>query len=104
MLAGRVWRWALWASRAIIGLALLGTAAFVLVTLDVRPPDGAEGAMLFQASRIHEGLPLYIDPVKGAFDYGPVPARYFVQYSPMWPLLLAWVPPAALVPIGRAIA
>jgi hypothetical protein len=85
-----LWRAAL----ATVTVALVATLAFALGTLD-RPRNNVEGCVLFEASRIRSGLPLYIDPAAGAFDYGPVPARYYVLYPPVFSWLLSLLPAGA---------
>lgn len=82
--------------------ATLATLAWVVLTMATRPLDGVEGDVLFEASRLRAGLPLYVDPASGARDYGPVPARYFVLYPPLWPALLALLPPSFA--LARAVA
>jgi hypothetical protein len=87
----RLARWLWRAALATVLIALLATLAFALGTLD-RPRNNVEGCVLFEASRIRSGLPLYIDPAKGAFDYGPIPARYYVLYPPVFSWLLSLLP------------
>ena len=96
---------AVWAlAAACTGVALLAALAYSIATLPVRPVDGVEGEVLYEAARLHAGLPLYTDPVEGAFDHGPVPARFFVLYPPVWSFLLSLVPLAARVLAGRVAA
>src|SRR5438128_2098656 len=47
--------------------------------------------MVFEASRVQRGAPLYIDPAQGAWEDGAPPSRYFVLYTPVWPEILARV-------------
>jgi hypothetical protein len=72
-----------------MGASLLATLAWAVLTLGVRPLDGSEGNILFDAARIREKLPLYVDPLVGASEYGAPPARYFVYNTPTWAWLLA---------------
>jgi len=94
-----------------LGLALAALVVFVAsaVTLwgagrnlYLRPLDGVEGDLLFEASRIRGGLALYTDPLQGAADYGPIPARYYVLYPPLWAAFLALWPTAVAAVLGRA--
>lgn len=73
-------------------------------TWRIRIPDGTEGALLFDAARLRQNRPLWVDPAKGAWDYGPVPARYFVVYTGLWAYVLALFPPAWGEIPARAIA
>src|SRR5579872_1361480 len=94
--------WALAAT--CTGAALLAAVAYSIAALPVRPLDGVEGEVLYEAARLRAGLPLYTDPIAGAFDHGPVPARFFVLYPPLWSFLLSLVPGAARVLAGRIAA
>jgi hypothetical protein len=78
-------------------VTIFGAASNVVL----RPVDGVEGELLFEASRIRSGLGLYTDPVVGALDYGSVPARYFVLYPPLWAGFLSLWPKAAALIVGR---
>jgi hypothetical protein len=89
---------------AVVGLAvcLAFNLVFAVATLPLRPLEYVEGCLLFEASRIRSGLALYTDPVVGAFDYGPVPARFYVLYPPLWSGVLSLVPVGVAAPVGRA--
>ena len=87
-----------------VAVALSVTLYGVWVHLRLRPLDGVEGDLLFEASRIRSGLSLYTDPVVGAADYGPVPARYYVLYPPLWALLLSSFPSASAFVVARALS
>ena len=76
----------------IAGASLLATLAWVIATLGVRPIDGVEGDVLFEADRIRAGHPLFVDPTVGAHEYGQPPARYLVLYPPLWSAFLAIFP------------
>jgi hypothetical protein len=71
--------------------------AFVVYSLWLRPYGAVEAELVFQASRIQKGFPLYVDPAAGAWEAGPPPSRYYVLYTPLWPWLLAHVAPTGLV-------
>ena len=70
------------------------TLTWAIATMAVRPPDGAEGEIAFEAGRIALGRPLYVDPLVGALEYGMPPSRYYVLYPPLWPALLSRLPSA----------
>jgi hypothetical protein len=78
---------------------LIVAAGFVLywaaATLAVRPTLPGETEVLFEASRLRAGLPLYVDPAAGAQDYGVLPARYLVTYPPLWSWVLSHLPAGA---------
>src|SRR5579884_3638140 len=84
------------AAAVVLGASVLSVLLWAVLTLSVRLTIPGETEVLFEASRIRAGLPLYVDPVVGAFDYGAVPARYFVVYPPLW----SWG--VSHVPAGRA--
>jgi hypothetical protein len=92
-----------WVALASLGLAFLAAATFAVSTLVTRPLEYVEGEVLFDASRLRDHLGLYIDPLVGTFDYGPVPARYYVAYVPIWAWLLSHLPAGAAAPVARAI-
>jgi len=96
-------RLAIGAAWAIAAAACACTVAFALGTLSSRPLDGTEGLLLFDAARIRDRLPLYVDPLRGAWSYGPVPSRYFVLHTPLWAALLSLVPAGAAAPVARAL-
>lgn len=92
------------AATIVAGASLVATLAWVLATMFVRPLDGVEGDVLFEADRLRDQLVLYIDPAIGAHDYGPVPARYLVLYPPVWSAILSIVPKGASAPFARIAA
>jgi hypothetical protein len=81
-------------------------ASFVLVLAIgwLKLPNDVEGQLLYEASRIRRGLPLYADPLAGAFDDGPLPIRKYVLYTPVWPLLTSAVPIAHALVVWRTVA
>jgi energy-converting hydrogenase Eha subunit B len=89
-------------SATVVLAALVATLAWIAATCMVRPLDGVEGDVLFEAARIRAHLPLYVDPTVGAHDYGAVPARFLVLYTPLWPAVLAALGASALA--GRVVA
>jgi hypothetical protein len=82
------------------GLAVLALA-YALATVSSRPYESVEGELAFEASRLRAHLPLYVDPRIGAFDYGPVPARYFAHYTPVGSAALSLVPATAAKVVAR---
>lgn len=88
----------------VVGASLLATLAWVVLTLGVRPIDGVEGDVLFEADRIRAGLPLYVDPRVGAHEYGEPPARYLVLYPPLWSAFLAMFPSVVFARIVATFA
>lgn len=88
----------------VVGASLLATFAWVVLTLGVRPIDGVEGDVLFEADRIRAGFPLYVDPMVGAREYGEPPARYLVLYPPLWSAFLAIFPNVVFARIVGALA
>lgn len=88
----------------VLGLSLLGTFAWAFVTLPTRPLDGVEGDVLFEADRIRAGLPLYVDPLAGAAEYGEPPARYLVLYPPLWSAALSLLPRGVAFVGSRVLA
>ncbi len=91
-------------SLALGGAFFVAAFAFVLAIGRVRLPNDVEGQLLYEASRIRRGLPLYVDPLVGAFDDGPLPIRKYVLYTPVWPLLTSAVPTACALVAWRAVA
>jgi hypothetical protein len=88
----------------ILAVSLVAAVAFACVTLGSRPLENTEGCLLFEASRIRRALPLYTDPIVGAYDYGAVPARYYVLYPPLWSHLLALFPEGRAAAVARAMS
>jgi hypothetical protein len=86
----------------VVAAALVASIVYAIGALGVRPLDGVEGEVLFEADRIRAGLALYTDPVAGAHDYGPIPARYFVLYPPLWAAVVSRVPADSAAVVARA--
>jgi hypothetical protein len=87
-----------------VGVSVLATLAFALGLLPTRPMMYGEAEVLFEASRIRDALPLFVDPTIGSFDYGAVPTRYQVPYPPLWSWVLSHAPAAWTMIVGRAVA
>jgi hypothetical protein len=83
--------------------SVLATGAFAVGLLAVRPWIYGEAEVLFEASRLRDGLPLYVDPLVGALDYGPVPTRCYVVYPPLWSWALSHVPAGYAPLVARGI-
>jgi hypothetical protein len=81
--------------------ALLATLWFVVATLPVRIPYWGEAEVIFEASRLRAHLPLYVDPLVGALDYGEPPSRFYVTYPPIWTWVVSLVPDAAALVFAR---
>jgi hypothetical protein len=81
-------------------LSLFAGLLYAFGTALGRPIETVEGEILFEAQRVRENFALYVDPVVGAYDYGAVPSRYHVLYTPVWPYVLSWLP--AGVALGTA--
>lgn len=96
-----------WATRALLVILLIAGAAAMtcaIITSQSRPAVGIEGEILFEASRIREGRPLYIDPIAGIHEYGEPPTRYYVLYPPLWSWLVSLLPESAALLGSRIIA
>ena len=89
---------------AATATAVAAVGAFGLGLMRVRPMIYGEAEVLFEASRMRGGLPLFVDPTAGAFDYGPVPTRCQVAYPPLWSWALSHVPAGGAETIGRTLA
>ncbi|WP_394823123.1 hypothetical protein [Pendulispora albinea] len=63
-----------------------------------------EAEPLHEAVRLQAKLPLYTDPVAGAFDQGPFPVRAYVVYLPIWSWVLSLAPGGSLVMAAQGIA
>jgi hypothetical protein len=94
--------------KKLVFIALLLTLGVGLVyafgTAFARPIETVEGDILFEAQRVRNHLALYVDPVVGAYDYGPVPSRYHVLYTPIWPYVLALMPSEMDLPAARIVS
>jgi len=87
----------------VLAAAVLSVVVFILGTVATRAPYWGEAEVLFEASRIHRGLPLYTDPLgAGALEYGLPPSRFYVTYPPILSYALSFVPNPMVV--GRALA
>jgi len=92
-----------WTLAVAVLLTLAAALVYAFGTLATRPLDIVEGEILFEAQRLRNHWPLYVDPVVGAREYGAVPSRYHVLYTPLWPFVLALVP-ERLAAIGARLA
>jgi hypothetical protein len=85
-------------------LALVSGLFYAFGTAFGRPIETVEGEILFEAQRVRDHLALYVDPLVGAHDYGPVPSRYRVLYTPLWPYALATLPAASAAAAARLVS
>lgn len=88
---------------ALVLVSNVATLAWWWTHLSSERYLSGETEVLFEARRAHAHLPLYVDPVVGAFDYGAVPSRYYVTYPPLWSSLLGATGLFA-APAARAIS
>jgi hypothetical protein len=89
-----------------LAAALVGVWIVVFVAhLAPSPPLlSNEAEIMYEASRLARGLPLYTDPIRGAFDDGPLPIRHYVLYGPVAPWLLSLVPDAGRLVTARVVS
>jgi hypothetical protein len=88
----RATRLAFAAAAVLVVASLVATLAWIFATLTVRPLDGVEGDVLFEAQRIRANLPIFVGPAVGAHEDGPPFARFYVLYPPVWSAALAFAP------------
>ena len=89
---------------ATIGASLAAVLVFVAGTFGTRLPYWGEAEPVFEAARLRQGLPLFVDPLVGAVDLGEPPSRWLVTYPPIWSALLALLPPSLALGGGRVLA
>jgi hypothetical protein len=77
-------------------VALALVLVWAVADVRARPPMGGEGEALFEAARMRAHLPLYTDPIEGAWEQGAPPARYYVLYPPLWSWALSLLPAPTL--------
>lgn len=88
-----------WLAAATVGIALLATLAFVVVTLPVRIPYWGEAEVLYEAARLRAHQPLFVDPLVGTNDVPP--SRYYVTYPPLLAWALSFVSGTNAMMLGR---
>jgi hypothetical protein len=93
--------WLLAAAAVVVAAAAVFAWAFW--TLPFRPPEPVEAEALFDAARLRAHLPLYVDPLVGAREYGLPPSRYYVLYPPVWAWLVSLLPAASATILARLI-
>jgi len=64
---------------------------FVFKLAPLPPQWSNEAELMYEASRVARGLPLYTDPIRGVIDDGPLPIRHYVLYGPLAPWLFSLV-------------
>jgi len=87
--------------QASIAVALVATLWFVVVTLPVRIPYWGEAEVVFEASRLRSHLPLYVDPLVGAAEYGEPVSRFYVTYPPLFAWIVSLAPANVALVFGR---
>lgn len=96
-------RRALWLLIAVsLGATLLCTLGFVAGTLGVRLPYWGEAEVIYEAARLREHQPLFIDALAGTTDVPP--SHYYVTYPPLFSVVLALVPSGAALVVGRVVS
>jgi hypothetical protein len=78
----------------LVALATLAVATLVLLIWEMgsRIPGYAESFCLFNSRRVHDGHPLFVDPLVGAHEYGLPPSRWYVGYSAVVAQVLGRLP------------
>jgi hypothetical protein len=89
---------------AVVSASFVVTVVYLAATFATRILECTEGALQFNAARIRDHLPLWVDPVQGAWDYGPVPARFYAAYTGVWSFVLSLFPASAGVAPARALS
>jgi hypothetical protein len=85
-------RFAFRLAEAVLAGAFVTVVVYVVATFHSRILWCTEGSLLFDASRLRARLPLWVDPAIGAWDYGPVPARFYAAYTGLWAYFVALFP------------
>ncbi|MBX3224308.1 MAG: hypothetical protein KF795_27585 [Labilithrix sp.] len=80
-------------------LSALATLAFVAHAFVASPQNPVAAEIGFEALRVARGLPLYVDPWRGAWEDGAPPSRYYVLYTPLFPWIVGKLA-ALLAPAG----
>jgi hypothetical protein len=94
----------LWALAAAGLLAMvLAVLAFAGSTIPSRIPYWGEAEVVFEASRLRDGLPLFVDPLAGAREHGEPPSRFYVTYPPLWAAVLSLAPASAALVVSRVL-
>ncbi|WP_394843232.1 hypothetical protein LZC95_40050 [Pendulispora brunnea] len=88
---------------ALLVLSSIVTTAYLVALLRDRPVLNGEGEILSEAARLRLHLPLYTDPLAGAFDQGPYPTRAYVLYPPLWSWVLSFLPAKEAPLLGRVV-
>jgi hypothetical protein len=99
-----------WLVLAVEGMAAalaLATLVFVVHAFVKSPQNPVAAEIGYEALRVARGLPLYVDPWRGAWEDGAPPARYYVLYTPIFPWLVGKLSPPTLDGVrvvGRLLA
>jgi hypothetical protein len=92
------------AAAGVVALSFAVTLVYLAATFHSRILECTEGALQFNAARLRDGLPLWVDPARGAWDYGPVPARFYAAYTGVWAFVLSLFPAGEGVAPARALS
>lgn len=86
----------------LFGALTVACGVWAIAQAWARLPDYPEACVLFNASRVRDGFPLYVTPEIGGAEYavGP-PSRYFVAYTPFYAMAIARVPAGAAMVVAR---
>ena len=96
---------AAWAIAAIsIAAAFVAMLVFLVGTIRVRWPFFGEAETVFEAARIRAGLPLFVDPLIGAREYGAPYSRYYVTYPPVFTVLVSLLPSSVALVGSRVLS
>lgn len=96
-------RRAAWALAALsLAVALVSVTIFLAGTTGIRWPYFGEAETVFEAARLRAGLPLYVDPLVGAREYGVPYSRFYVTYPPIFALVVRLLP-ASIALVGSRV-
>jgi hypothetical protein len=73
---------------AIALLSAIATLIFVGHAFFFSPQNPVAAEIGYEALRVARRLPLYVDPWKGAWEDGAPPARFYVLYTPIFPVIV----------------
>lgn len=77
---------------------------FVWKLAPLPPQWSNEAELMYEASRVARGLPLYTDPLRGVLDDGPLPIRHYVLYGPIAPWLFSFASDAHRLIVMRYVS
>lgn len=98
-------RRAAWGLAAIsLAVALVSVIVFLVGTTGIRWPYFGEAETVFEAARLRAGLPLYVDPLVGAREYGVPYSRFYVTYPPLFALVVRLLPESVALVGSRIVS